>query len=91
MLPTEYPPKSTVHRYFLEWQFAGVWGNIQRKLHGMAREELKRKAEPAAAIIDAQTVKSGLKGGMLRPIARDMTAARITADASGTARSTHKG
>lgn len=64
MLPKEYGSWSEVYGYFYRWNNNGLWENINRLL----REELRRKegknAEPTAAVIDSQSVKTIQKGGL---------------------------
>jgi len=62
-LPKDFPPKSTVHDYFVEWHCDGTLTRIH---HALAREvrELEGKASvPTTTIIDSQSVKAAEKGG----------------------------
>jgi transposase len=74
-LPTDLPPKSTVHDYLSLWAWDGTLARIHEKLFVELREREGREASPSAAIIDSQSVKSAEKGG-LRSIHRVMTRAR---------------
>ena len=60
MLPREFPPRSTVYGYFRR---DGVWSTIQTTLLMAAREQASREAQPSAAIIDSQRVKTTEVGG----------------------------
>src|ERR1700746_1630117 len=62
-LPKDFPPYSTVHRYFIWWQCDGVLDRIHYALYVACREKAEREASPTAAIIDSQSVKSAEKGG----------------------------
>jgi transposase len=57
-LPRDFPPYSTVHRYFVWWQCDGVLDRIHQALYVACREKAEREASPTAAIIDSQSVKS---------------------------------
>jgi transposase len=57
-LPHDFPPYKTVHGYFALWEKEGVTEAIHDALRGKVREAAGRPAEPTAAILDAQTVKT---------------------------------
>jgi len=58
LLPHDLPPWQTVYGYFRRWRIAGVWEAINDALRDTVREAEGRKAEPSAAIIDSQSVKT---------------------------------
>ena len=62
-LPKDLPPKSTVNDYFRRWTDDGTMGRIHHTLYVLCRELAEREANPTAAIIDSQSVKSAEKGG----------------------------
>ncbi|WP_424600676.1 IS5 family transposase, partial [Bradyrhizobium sp.] len=62
-LPKDFPPRSTVHNYFVWWQCDGVLDRIHHALYVECRERAEREASPTACIIDSQSVKSAEKGG----------------------------
>ncbi len=62
-LPKDLPPRSTVFGYFDLWIYDGTLERIQQALYEQCRAQAGRKAEPTAAIIDSQSVKSAEKGG----------------------------
>ena len=62
-LPKDFPPRSTVHNYFVWWQCDRVLDRIHHALYVECREQAEREASPTAAIIDSQSVKSAEKGG----------------------------
>lgn len=63
LLPHDFPPWQTVYCYVRRWRLAGVW----EKLHARLREELRlhlgRLAQPSAAVLDSQSVKTTRRGG----------------------------
>jgi transposase len=63
-LPKDFPPYSTVYRYFIWWQCDGALDRIHEALFVKCREQAERGANPTAAIIDSQSVKSAEKGGL---------------------------
>ena len=58
LLPKEFPPFSTVQRFFYRWREAGLWQTINHSLVMQAREASGREASPTAGIIDTQSVKT---------------------------------
>jgi len=62
-LPKDFPPRSTIHNYFIWWQCDGVLDRIHHALYVECRERAQREASPTACIIDSQSVKSAEKGG----------------------------
>jgi putative transposase len=63
MLPHEFPAWQTVYYYFREWQREGVWDQILRTLRMHVRRKQGRDAEPSAAIIDSQSIKTSAVRG----------------------------
>jgi transposase len=57
-LPHDFPPFKTVHGYFALWEKEGLTEAIHDALRGKVRQAAGRDAEPTAAILDAQTVKT---------------------------------
>jgi len=87
-LPKDFPPRSTVYRYFCDWGIDGALDRIHDTLYQKCREQAEREASPTAAIIDSQSVKSAEKGG--RALIRTGTMrARRSKARSGTFLSTH--
>src|SRR6516165_8868105 len=58
LLPKEFPPFSTVQRFFYRWRDAGLWQTINHSLVMYAREASGREASPTAGVIDSQSVKT---------------------------------
>ena len=86
-IPKDLPPRSTLHGYFMRWEWDGTLGRIHHALYVLCREQAGREASPTAAIIDSQSVKSAEKGG-LRSIHTATMAARRSRARSATSLST---
>jgi len=63
-LPKDFPPKSTVHWYLMLWDWDGTLERIHHALYVAVRAQEGREASPTAAIIDSQSAKGALKGGI---------------------------
>lgn len=62
-LPTDLPPRSTVHEYLKLWEWDGTLERLHHALYVQARELAGKEASPTAAIIDSQSVKAAERGG----------------------------
>jgi transposase len=82
-LPKDFPPKSTVHYYFMLWDWDGTLERIHFALYVATREHAGREASPTAAIIDSQSAKAAPKGG-LYSIRRALTRPRRSRAANAT-------
>src|SRR5579884_443658 len=64
-LPKDFPPKSTVWRYFDEWRHNGTLEAIHDALREMVRRREGRERTPSAGSIDSQSVPAS-EGGEQR-------------------------
>ena len=58
LLPRDFGPWSTVYGYFRRWSRAGVWARSNTALRESVRLQAGRLAQPSAAILDSQSVKT---------------------------------
>jgi putative transposase len=66
LLPHDLPPWQTVYHYFRQWKGDGTWESMNQTLRIRLRMADGREAEPSAAIMDSQSVKTtdvkGIRG-----------------------------
>ena len=74
-LPHDLPRWQSVYHYFRSWQRDGTWLRIHDHLHEEVRQQMGRSAQPSAAIIDSQSVKTTEKGGFTVTTGRRRSAA----------------
>jgi putative transposase len=65
-LPHDLPKWQTVYSYFRDWKADGTWERIHTVLRMRLRVEMGREAEPSAAIIESQSVKTSSVRGDAR-------------------------
>ncbi len=64
LMPHDLPAWATVYHYFRRWQRDGTWQRIHDRLRREVRRRDGRLAQPSAAILDSQTVKTTSRGGV---------------------------
>ncbi|MGW3898521.1 IS5 family transposase [Micromonospora profundi] len=57
-LPHDFPPHATVYGYFAAWSKEGIFTELNYQLTGLVRDHHGRTIQPAASIMDSQTVKT---------------------------------
>src|SRR5215207_6161229 len=66
LLPREYPPWRTVYTQFRRWRIGGTFHAAHDRLRERVRLAKGRPADPSAAVLDSQTVKTAGVGGPAR-------------------------
>ena len=64
LLPHDFPPPGTVYGYFSQWRRDGTIARIHEALRPLARAAAEHDAEPSAACLDSQSVKTTEVGGI---------------------------
>ena len=62
LLPIDFPPWKTVYHYFRVWRKDGTWQAMNAAMVTAVRQQAGREAQPRAAILDSQSVKTA-EGG----------------------------
>ena len=65
MLPHNFPPWQTVYGYYWRRRKSRLWDRLNAALVPAVRQQAGRQAQPSAAIIDSQNVKTA-EGGEAR-------------------------
>ncbi|MGY0711632.1 IS5 family transposase, partial [Azospirillum argentinense] len=63
MMPHDLPPWTDVYDHFRRWRKSGKWEQVNAALREQYRTRRGRKAQPTAAAIDSQSVKTTESGG----------------------------
>src|SRR6185369_11190677 len=63
LLPKNFPPWQTVYHIFRAWTLNHTWASLNDAMRIFVRTGEERNAEPSAAILDSQSVKSDGHGG----------------------------
>ena len=64
LMPHDLPPWKTVYHYFRLWRLTGWWERAHTALREALRVQAGREAQPSAAILDSQSVKTTGVGGV---------------------------
>lgn len=64
MLPKDLPPWQTVYYYFRKWKADGTWELIHERLRTRCRKKAGREVSPSVGLIDSQSVKTSMLGGI---------------------------
>jgi putative transposase len=67
MLPKDFPPWQTIYGYFWRWTRSGLWPQLNTALVPQVRKRQGREAQPSAAVLDSQSVKTS-EGGEARGV-----------------------
>jgi putative transposase len=62
-LPHDFPPWTAVFYHYAKWRRHGTWERVNAALREQHRLATGRKAQPTAAIIDSQSVRTTEAGG----------------------------
>jgi putative transposase len=62
-IPHDLPNWGTCRHYYDRFRADGTWLLIHERLRDRVREDAGRNPEPAAAVVDAQVVRTTEKGG----------------------------
>jgi transposase len=63
LMPHDLPPWQTVYHYFRRWRIDGTWERANAVVRRRVRQRAGRRAEPSAAILDSQSIRTTEKGG----------------------------
>lgn len=63
LLPHDFPAWQTVYGYFRRWRDSDLWARLNALLMPQVRQQAGREAEPSAAIMDSQSVKTTAVAG----------------------------
>lgn len=63
LLPSNFPRWKTVHHIFRKWRTDKTWSALNNRLRTYTRGLEEKAAQPTAAVLDSQTVRSAGHGG----------------------------
>ena len=64
LLPHDFPAWQTVYGYFRRWRDSQLWVELNDLLVPQVRQQAGREAEPSAAIMDSQSIKTTAVAGV---------------------------
>lgn len=92
MIPHDFPNWSTIYLYFRQWKRDGTWERVHHGLRRDLRVSVGREAEPSAASIDSQSIKtSSVRGDPRGYDGGKKNLGQKTAPAGGQPRIDHQG
>ncbi len=59
----DFPPHTTVYKYFQKWERKGIWQQIHDHLRHRLRSQMGPSEKSTVAIADSQSVKTTEKRG----------------------------
>jgi putative transposase len=64
MMPHDLPPWGITYHYWRTWRKDGAWERVHDTLRTAVRLSVGKNAQPSAAIVDSQSVKTTDRGGV---------------------------
>jgi putative transposase len=64
MMPHDLPPWEITYHYWRTWRKDGAWERVHDTLRTAVRLSVGKNAQPSAAIVDSQSVKTTDRGGV---------------------------
>ncbi len=68
MLPNDFPKWALVYYYFNKWKWDGTIEEVHELLRDLTRKRAGNERSPSLGLIDSQSVKTTLSGGLCRGI-----------------------
>ena len=59
-LTNDFPQWRTVYEFYRKWISIGFFDRLSRELNAVARNSQRKSAQPTVAVIDSQSVRTGL-------------------------------
>ena len=60
LIPNDFPKWRTVYEFYRKWISIGFFDRLTQELNAMARDSLRKSAQPTVAVMDSQSVRTGL-------------------------------
>ena len=64
LLPHDLPPWGITYHYWRAWRKDGTWERVHDALRSEVRRAVGKEAQPSAAMVDSQSVKTTDRGGV---------------------------